>query len=170
MRNLGNLNCVPHGLFSSACFYEVFFFFRFQRFDYDMSWCWVLWIYWVHSQLLGSVVFSDIKFRIFQLLFLKYLFQVHGFLFCLIFVFVFSFLSGILGHWWHKWYIFCYSNIDPWSCFFCFFLFMATPAAYGIPKLGVKLELQLRPMPQPWQYRIWATSVPMRPGIKPSSL
>ena len=52
-----------------------------------------------------------------------------------------------------------------------------------VPRLGVKSELQLRPMPQPQQHRIWAASVTytkahgntgslihwVRPGIEPAS-
>ena len=35
---------------------------------------------------------------------------------------------------------------------------MAAPEAY-VPGPGVKLELQLQPVPQPWQHWIPATSV-----------
>ena len=43
--------------------------------------------------------------------------------------------------------------------FFLFLLFRAAPVAYGVPRLGVKSELQLKPIPQPRQRGIRTASV-----------
>ena len=45
-------------------------------------------------------------------------------------------------------------------CCCCLFFFLGSHLRHiEVPGLGVKSELQLRPMPQPWQNRIQATSV-----------
>ena len=72
-------------------------------------------------------------------------------------------------------------SLQPWQIFF--FLFVAVPSAYRIPRLGVESELHLRSTPQPQQHRIWATSLTYsaaccnvgsltywaRPGMEPAS-
>ena len=72
--------------------------------------------------------------------------------------------------------------------FFLFFLFFVFLELYSqhkeVPRLGVKLELQLQPTPQPQQWRIGATSAAyttvqgnagslahcLKPGIEPRNL
>ena len=65
---------------------------------------------------------------------------------------------------------------------YIFFLFTASPVAYGSSGPGVELRLKLRPMLQPQQYWIWAVSVTYaagcsnakslthwaRPGVEPT--
>ena len=43
---------------------------------------------------------------------------------------------------------------------FFFFLITAEPGAIEVPRLGVEMELQLRPMPQPQSHQLQAGSLP----------
>ena len=53
-----------------------------------------------------------------------------------------------------------WAHKDPWTqhvdffLFFLFFFFFCLPVAYGIPRPGIRSELQLQPMPQLQQCQI----------------
>ena len=71
-------------------------------------------------------------------------------------------------------------SFNGFPCLILFYFWSFTPVAYGNSWDGIKLELQLRPMPQPQQCWIWASSVTyaascgndrslihwVRPGVK----